>query len=248
MGRCGSTWLTSLLDSHPAVKCRAEEFSLENGQGTTDPSQRIRRIGKFFDDPARINPTTEQTLHRLTMMFDRQGDACGFKFKYANQVQSYPEIMNALREMKSDLKVIHLTRANHLKRAISRQNLVRRLEGSSRVETLDSEPDENRKKKLVVDIPFLLSFLKRQKRQFDRLELIVSEFPNVLNVEYEELVDNHDVVVRSLLQFLDVDEEVLLKTNIVKATPDRLQDIVVNYDEMLAALHASPYAHFLEMA
>ena len=245
MGRCGSTWLTSLLASHPDVKCRREEFALASGQGKAPPEQRTRILCKFFGDQLTNDPTPEQCVIRLEKLFSRKTAASGFKFKYPNQVESYPEVMNALRERADQLKVIHLTRANLLKRAISRQNLLRRLEGTPRVATTDAER-QVKTEKLVVDIPLLMSYMKRQQRQFDRLQAIVNEFPNVIQLEYEELVRDQDRVMHSVLSFLGVDPTAELTSNLVKATPDRLVDIVSNYDEVVAAISNSAYASFLD--
>ncbi len=245
MGRCGSTWLTSLLGSHPDVKCRREEFALANGQGTESPEQRTRVLCKFFEDRLTYDPTPAQCIKRVERLFSRQALANGFKFKYPNQVESYPEVMNALRERAAELRVIHLTRSNFLKRAVSRQNLLRRLEGTPRVATTESER-KVKTEKLVIDIPLLMSYMDRQQRQFDRLEKIVDEFPHVVQVEYEDLLREQHQVMSSVLSFLGVDPTARLTSNLVKATPDRLAEIVSNYEEVVAAISNSAYARFLD--
>lgn len=245
MGRCGSTWLTSLLASHPDVKCRREEFALANGQGKESPEQRTRILCKFFEDPLTYNPTPAQCVARVEKLFSRQAIANGFKFKYPNQVESYPEVMNALRQLAQELKVVHLTRANLLKRAVSRQNLLRRLKGTPRVATTATER-QVKAKKLTVDIPLLMSYMERQQRQFDRLEQIVAEFPHVNQIDYEDLLREQEQVLSSVLRFLGVDPKAKLTSNLVKATPDRLEDIVANYDDVVAAISNSAYARFLD--
>jgi LPS sulfotransferase NodH len=245
MGRCGSTWLTSLLGSHPDVKCRREEFALVNGQGKESPEQRTRVLCKFFEDTLTYDPTPEQCLKRVARLFSREALACGFKFKYPNQVESYPEVMDALRRRADELRVIHLTRSNLLKRAVSRQNLLRRLKGTPRVATTEQER-KVKTEKLIIDIPLLMSYMARQQRQFDRLEKIVNEFPHVIQVEYEDLVKEQNRVMTSVLTFLGVDPTAELTSNLIKATPDRLVDIVANHDEVVAAISNSAYARFLD--
>ncbi len=246
-GRSGSTMLASLLASHPDILCRKEEFSMDNAAEFDARGHRNRILSPFFTEPEITNPTPEQCVERLKKIFAKRFKAMGFKFKFPNQVDSFPEVMAALRQRADDIRVIRLFRINQMKRGVSRQHLVRLLLSPSNTELRGGNTQaEKQSGKIVVDLAMLKSFFKRQQRQQERLEKILVDFPHRHEIAYEELLADQDDVMRGLLEFLGVDPEIGLTTNLRKLTPDRLKDIVENYTELVAAFEGTEYEEFLD--
>jgi LPS sulfotransferase NodH len=69
----------------------------------------------------------------------------------------------------------------------------------------------------------------------------------VLDIEYEDVNISLDGVVRRVRDYLDVPQGPY-NVPFVKATPDRLEDAIANYDEVLAKLRGTPYARALSPA
>lgn len=246
-GRSGSTLLASLLASHPDILCRKEEFSMDNAADFDARGDRNRILSPFFTEPEVTNPTSEQCIERLKKIFAKRFEAVGFKFKFPIQVDSYPEVMAALRQRAEDMRVIHLFRINQMKRGVSRQHLVRLLQSPSITELRGGNTQaEKQSGKIVVDLAMLKSFFKRQQRQQKRLDEILVNFPHRHKVAYEELLADQDDVMRGVLEFLGVDPKIELTTNLRKLTPDTLEDVVENYEELVAAFEGTEYEEFLD--
>ena len=93
-GRTGSTFLCDLLDSHPQIYCRKEDFSdirVEDESALTADTKIIEfRNNRFFRriyTPAGIrqNPSRRESVEYLSQIFSSAPEACGFKFKFPNQ-------------------------------------------------------------------------------------------------------------------------------------------------------------------
>lgn len=105
-GRSGSTFLTSLLDSHPNVRCALEVFATKGKGGTT----RIDEVG-----------TPELSLARLKQLYTRKNlHAVGFKIK-PHQFEMFPEISESLLRNRQSVLAIELIRESFLQVAVSRQ-------------------------------------------------------------------------------------------------------------------------------
>ena len=122
-GRTGSTYLCDLLNSHPQITCRKEQFvevKLEddtdfpaNGRTFTSKAGEFgRRL--FADQKVIDDPADEFTLGYLSSVLNGPTKACGFKLKFPNQSLVYPEIVSALQRV-DNLRVIELIRDNVLR-------------------------------------------------------------------------------------------------------------------------------------
>jgi hypothetical protein len=59
------------------------------------------------------------------------------------------------------------------------------------------------------------------------------------------LLRDHDTVLRGLLTYLDVGPPIELASGIKKVTPDRLDDALSNYAELVAALRGTEFEKYL---
>ncbi len=251
-GRSGSTFLCDLLDSHPQIHCRKEDFSEvrirheDSIQPTTkivefQESRFFRRM--FTPDGTVDDPSAEAVIQYLEQIFSMGSEACGFKFKYPGQAAVYPEVMESLKQVE-DLKVIELTRGNVLKQAISLRNV-------SRITQLESSQSSNARKQvdldpLVLDIPLTLAHARFFLRSREDFRKQIAGFSRLLQVTYEGLLQDNQAAQRRILEFLEVDPEVALKSAFHKTTPDRLREAVQNYDQLATAVAGTELEPFLD--
>ncbi|MEM7457118.1 MAG: sulfotransferase [Planctomycetota bacterium] len=242
-GRCGSTWLCSLLDSHPDVTCRQEDFSIQGRREEGRRTERARTISTFSG--AVVGPTAEQALSHLDEIFDRGPVASGFKFKFLNQFDRFPEVLDRLYKLRAELRVILLERDNYLRQVLSLAHVDRlkdeRLEmtGSNLKVAASRAPmqvDVQQVRRKVVNVRELTYMLREFSRQFE----------HVMSVEYSRLADAKTGELARLLRFIEVDDSVSLESPYVKASPAAIEQMVGNYDELAASLAETPFARFLD--
>ncbi len=236
-GRSGSTYLASLLNSHPDIFCRFEDFDTEG------PDQATRRLLDFSDQYIE-GPTYEQIQAHLCGLLNRNTKASGFKFKYPFQYARYPEVLFWMLQQKDNLKVIHLDRSNILKRVVSLEHLsVLRNKGHVINANLVKRGGHE---KFVLNIPRLINLVLMEEHTQSVLEFIVSQFPNRLTVEYDDLLKSRDECLYRITDFLGVERFSDIRSEFHKATPDDLQEVVENYDQLQRALADTPYSIYLE--
>jgi hypothetical protein len=66
-------------------------------------------------------------------------------------------------------------------------------------------------------------------------------FPNGLEVFYEEMNE----IMPNVFNFLGV-KNVPLKTDMIRQNPEKLSDIIINYDEVKKALESTKYKKYLK--
>ncbi len=253
-GRSGSSLLVSLLNAHPDLLCRSEDFSAFRLPANDPPGQPVdyplvrfngnrfrRRLAGF--DGVVLSPTVDQTLAHLEEIFASRHGAVGFKFKYPRQQGVFPEIAAQLAAQHDRVRLICLRRRNIVKRAVSKQNLQAILQQSGKCNLASPE---QRIGKLSVDIPGLLEFCARVRRRQAGFDAWASQFRHVCRVEYEDLQGDRSTTLREIADFLNVDPEPVLQTDLVKSTPDRLSEAVANYDELVAAFRGTPLELWLD--
>lgn len=249
--RSGSSFLCSLLNSHPDIFCRFEDFDLlpiekrDPGLPEVEPlqyhkNQFYRRV-KGFDGI--VSDASEQlAIDHLRTIMSKPQTACGFKLKFEIQVAGYPEIVNDLHWMSRSLRVLYLTRKNVLKQAVSRQSMGRMRQQGHLANTrkIESRPP------LVLDVVRAVRqarFLLAQERRFAKS---VSRFHRVLPVCYEDLQSKPLLIMANVLRFLGVDAECELSSMVQKATPDRLSNAIENYKELADAVAGTELGAMLD--
>lgn len=251
-GRTGSTYLCDLLNSHPQIHCRKEDFSeiRVEDDAKLPPDAKVLELNgirftrKVFT-PSEIlhDPSPEESVNYLNRLFSTGEDACGFKLKFPNQSLAYPEVMTALGQIK-ELKVIELLRSNALKQAISLRNV-------DRIQQLGVSKSGNALKQvslepLELDIQLTLAHARYFIRTRTEFRQQIESFANVHCVTYERLLNETNETMQSVLEFLNVDPKVGLASNFQKTTPDKLVDAIANYDELVAAVTDTELEQFLD--
>lgn len=251
-GRTGSTLLCDLLDSHPQVHCRKEDFSEIRLDGPAklaaadnvvefNGGQFVRRL--FTPSGIIDHPSAQETVDYLHQIFASSPDASGFKLKFPGQSAVYPEIMQAL-ERTDNIKVIELSRNNVLKQAISLRNVSRLQKlgacqsGNSR-QPVQLEP-------LTLDVELAVAHAKYFLKTNAEFQHQIRKFLQVEAVTYEQLRQQPLPTLQRILDFLAVDKHIELKSEFQKITPDRISDAVKNYDELVAAVRGTELEVFLD--
>jgi hypothetical protein len=67
---------------------------------------------------------------------------------------------------------------------------------------------------------------------------------DTLKISYEELDGNWEETIKKILQFLEV-SVVPLPASVKKLNPEKLEEMVENYDEMRQWLSKKKYDHFI---
>jgi len=230
-GRSGSSYLQGLLDTHLDISCKGEIFDLDKEKLLNKELER---------DPKYKGVSTRKVLENI---FSQPVMASGFKFKYLEQVELYPEVWQYLFERRDKIKVILLSRINLIKTAISLQN---------RVRLTNEGRDPNIRKdsgfyigKLNLDIKLAIRYIKRRKERDCELNKLVEDFKYVLKINYEDLLYKRDETLKKVLEFLEVSVYLDLKEYTRKITPDDIKEAVENYDDLVEALKGTEFEKYL---
>lgn len=268
MERTGSSYLCSLLNSHPDVICRREDFhEIIVRQESQIPKRakalRITAEGHYFRQIAQfgprktIAPTNKQSVAHLYDIFSCPAHSCGFKFKFPIQHKLFPEIIDELQSIGKKLRIISLTRRNFIKQAVSRQNMLRIrtvTEGSEC--NLSGRVSQSTKQEILdttfrIDVEQAIGYAKQLQRQHVEFHESLHEFSRicgreVFEIDYQDLLDRHSATINDTLSYLEVSQDVELVSNIDKATSDQLSQAIENYDELVEAVQGTEFADFLD--
>lgn len=238
--RTGSTWLSDMLDSHPAIAAYEELFLQAEAHDRTWG----RTDWEFFHAYYARHATRQWPLARVfwsvryleELYAPRPGaEAVGLKLMYS-QLRAYPWLLPyiALRRV----RVVHLVRTNLLDLLLSR----RTAEVRRQYHALASDAVDRSAVRLQADqIVFQLESLQRS---IDRIRLILRLLPAPsIEISYEELGVGHgglDDVVR----FLNVVPQ-RLSSRLTKLNQDTKRALIANYDEVERVLRGTRFQHFL---
>ena len=249
-GRTGSTYLCDLLDSHPDVYCRKEDFSeiaIQSANTEIAPEHVVEcRGSQFFrrlitEDEIIDHPTDHQTLRHLDTIFSQPSAAAGFKLKFPNQAIVYPEVVDRLKSW-PEIKTIELIRENVLKQAISLRNVerIKKLgvsKSSNSVKSVDLEP-------LELDVELTISHARFFLKSREEFRLMSEGFQKVQRVSYEQILERPEPTLAALLEFLEVDP-MPLASQFQKTTPDDLTKAIANFDELAEKIRGTELEPFL---
>ena len=215
-GRTGSELLCSLLDSHPKIQCDKEILA----HHVFFPKLFIK--GKYL--------ACNQ-------------DAYGFKVKiYQLQDVQKLEPRKFMTELlNDDWKIVHIKRNNILRQAISWQVAEQRKQYhvKSKNQKLSTE-------KVTIDCNLLLEHMKYREMYQKTDEKVLENLPYLTVVYEEDLLpeSKHQATVDKICDYLNI-ASVLVKTNFVRLTPDKLSELIENYEEFVNVIAQSKYAKFL---
>lgn len=215
--RAGSTYLTSLLDSHPDLVCLREEFAVIKEKGGTAIDQQA--WARDFLTPPLIGRLKGKGFKtKLTDIIDPEG--------FANLIT------------KLNCRVILLQRKNTIKAVVSTINAKRLHEKVGTWNLLD-ESDRMPAFEISLD-DFETRIAEREL--WDRE---IEEYSNKLQapvrqVYYEDLLNNEQVFLDQIFNFLRVAQKPV-QGKTFKNTKDNLQEVILNFPELKAHYKGTAY-------
>lgn len=207
-GRAGSTLLTEHMRSHPNISAQYEAFS-------TLPKEwpvQLDWMTNLFYAEKRGNPT----------------QVIGFKTKLSD-IADQDLFANFVQDNK--IKVIHLFRKNLVKLIVSviRADRLRKTSGDSNL-----YDQKNSLGKIHIDPTEFRKQKKRIRLYRELREYIDGMNVDVCRVRYEDLLYNLDRTLNRLWRYVGVKKH-QTDAEVLKNTPDRLEDAVENLDELRAS-------------
>jgi LPS sulfotransferase NodH len=232
-GRTGSTYLLSLLESHPRIRVWGEVFG----------EARLRR----HYIKARI--LANGPVRYLERCFERKGweAAAGIKIMYRHFETDYalawgipelPKILAFLKKSK-DLKIIHLKRRNKLKAIVSgkmaaatRQYIVTKEAKRAAGVQIELFPDECEQK-----FEQIANWEKTYDESFEDHEK--------LNIYYEDLTADTESEHNRVLDFLGVAKR-RLRAKTIKQRVRPIHKVVKNYEELREKFVGTEWEEFFQ--
>ena len=232
--RSGSTWLKSLLDSHPQIRCFGELFLYRPWPDWPDsvqlPYYEYRRR-----NPGRRPAITGRYIGALTQYPGDHG-ALGFKLMY-NQLAAFPEIAYAL--IKHRFRMIHLVRLNPLDVVISRQRM--------RKTGIHHGTIRPPAQAIQLDVSRLRGQLLGQEAMVRSARLLLKMLPLThCEMTYEGLCTDRDACLNAAAHFLGVDDGTAnYQSALQKLGTESYRERIANYDQVRAKLYGTRFARLL---
>jgi len=220
--RDGSTYMTTLLQEHPEIEAVFERFAVMKQKGQSAQEQ-LAWANDYWTPP----------------LVGKVG-AVGFKTKLVD-VLDLEGFTQLLRE--KQVKVIYMYRRNRIKAVVSRIN-ARRLHDATGNWNLYKESD--RQPPMTVDIAEFQQFVQERQDADEALAAYVQslQLPN-LRVQYEDLQQDKDAILRQIFEFLGVNY-LQLEGKTKKHTKDDLREVITNFDELKHSFASTPYADMFD--
>ena len=217
--RTGSSLLISLLHSHPHVEAFYEAFRLLKGRTSREVWKR----------------TFGRHLPWIRYV--------GFKIFYYHPEDSEDREVWDLIRSDPTIKIIHIKRKNLLRTYISKLIAQKTGAWNSRQE---GSPIDKEDKQVTVDVVHCIAEL----RDTTRWENIYGKkmFPQhpYMEITYEDLTGNLQTTVDAIMVFLGL-KTMRVKSRLKRQNPEKLEDLVSNYDELIKALNASEFEYLVEL-
>ena len=215
-GRSGSTYLDSLLDSHPDIHSASELL----GTSPIAPGDPERELEEAFERIAAARAKTDKPVF-------------GFKLPWAilKQGSTLP-----LALFERGTRCVALHRKNRLDKLVSLK--LAQLNGPWSWRSREHYEQQ----RLVINIPEMLAMLSGFERADEILMEMSRGWPRVVS-SYEAIVADPDSPW--VQDFLGVPIRPLVAQTL-RARTGTLRETICNYDEVAAALAGTPYARFLD--
>lgn len=234
--RTGSHLLRNVIGSHPAFVHAGEALIPE----TSKPGS----FDLFVASQTQGHVPTQLWQGYLDYLLGQKPSAryVGFLVKYEHVAR----IMGL--DLTSDpffreVRIIHLVRKNTLRMIASHHLAVAR---GVHVSTSKIDHEIN-----SAEIPAgdALSQLRKKAMLVETFRQTLRSRPKTCEIAYEEIMNGEVVseeLAARLCEFFDVDDQFTRRPSTVKLGPDRLRDMISNYDAVSAALRGSEFETMLE--
>jgi len=258
--RSGTTLLRTMLDSHPEILCLGETFYINkyliyerNARQNTNAQLMgmIRRESftqwKEHSYKTYLSKSIRRQLMHVLMssrtidqyldkLYATEGyDAIGYKVMM-NQMRKFPNILPYIKN--NDVRVIHILRKNVFSILLSA--LTMKARGYSH------SPIGGTVVKINIPTNNLENRLYSIQQEGEQLiELFKHDSPYMM-ITYEEFIRNKDQYASDMLNFLGVDSDVALSSELVKLNTAPVSDYVENIDDVRRCLSGTRFSWCIE--
>lgn len=165
----------------------------------------------------------------------------GHKAKLFQLEEQYSDVDKIRDTYLTGAKIIFLKRDSFVRQAISA------FIGVQRGKWHDKRENSLEGQKFNINPVILLEKVRRIDTYYKRKEKLLKGTDHLfINYERDLLnEENHQGTMDKVFEYLGA-YSVPVHTNYVKTTPDNLEKVLDNYDEVIEAVRSSEYAHFLE--
>ncbi len=233
--RSGSTWLTTLLNSHSELKALPEIFNIyeeyEDGFVSFKKYQKDRQLKRPW-----------ATFKYLNMLDSLPGEhkSIGFKVLY-DRLSAQKEILGKI--VLDRYKIIHLIRENHLDAIIS----ARRAWVNGK-RAMVQTTKEVKMEATYIDASSLLEEITQRELRIEKYQKIVNFLPNAsLTIAYDALYGNTEKTLSAIANFLKVkDSGISYKSDLKKISKGGYKDKIANYEEIKMVLSGTKFESLLQ--
>ncbi len=223
-GRTGSTVLTELLNCHPKIFCDVEIFNYIYCHSRIKyPRQYIKSCSK------------------RASIYGKE--VYGFKVKiaqlrYEHLYSDYDRILAGLSE--SGWKFIHLKRVNYLRHKLSSL-----IAAETKILHLRNG-DIAEQKKITVDFDTIMEGITYGEEVERTEEENLRNIPHIKVIYETDILDNskHQETADKCFEYLGLKSHPV-STDLKRITTDRLQDMIINYDEIEKKLKGTRFEKYL---
>lgn len=206
--RAGSTYLSTLLNSHPDINALREQLAVLKQEGKSGQEQ-VDWIQSFFTPPR-----------------SSRYAAVGFKTKTVDVLD--PEAFRAVLR-KNQTKIIQLQRRNSVKGAVSTLNAQRLQQATGNWNLLD---ESDRRPAFSVEPAEFDDYLQRRVAWDEELATFVKQLDlPTLPLFYEDMLVDENAFLSEVFDFLEV-KPAPVKGKTYKNTSDDLREVLTNFDEL----------------
>jgi hypothetical protein len=212
VGRVGSTYLTTLLNSHPDILALSEEIK------DMDKNAQLDWTRKFLTPPL-------ITQHAVR----------GFNVKLVH-IGNMDAFSDLLREQ--DCIIIHMVRRNRVKAVVSRINGNRLYEKTGMWGLFD---EKKRLPPFEIDLQQFDEYLKHREQVDNELEAYVNQLGlPVLKIYYEDLMADESEFLKNIFNYLEV-RPYPVKGKTLKITSDDLRKDILNFEDLRSRYTGTTY-------
>ncbi|GAL24222.1 sulfotransferase putative [Vibrio variabilis] len=250
--RSGTGALGSILNQHPEVRYCGEIFHNNHSKAHNFfnfVAAEVKKENFDFLLPGNADYKFEKYIEHLHSCFQDRVKVVDIKynsFHHLNEcwhgLTEAPNLIKLLK--KHNIPIIHLTRRNTLKTYVSSQLAHKNSAWHTSVQS------KAKVKTVELDPVLTLRWLNHTQLEISRMNSLLSNYPQVLEIEYQELFDEEGYldskVGSTIASILDVQDFKRTKPLIIKQAKSHLSSSILNLDEIKNKLTGTDFNWMLD--
>jgi len=226
LGRSGTNLLQDLLNNHPKIYCDGEILCNDHYYKFKFPHFRVMSRSCI----ASINKKEFYGFHvKLNQLI------------FGQDLNDPEEFLRKLYD--NGYSIIYLKRYNTVRQVIS--NVIAGYRGALHLRVNDKK--QNIDNRIIVDCNYLIEKTLWREELKKTESKILEGIPHLKLIYENDLLSGsmHQNTANKVFKYLGLDK-VKVKTRFIRTSKDNLKDIIVNYDEVVDALHKNSLSKFID--